>query len=231
LVLDKASDLGFLRRIPPLTDLSLEGLEGVTDFSALSGYQGLESLTLTRGHHLSELSALPDLSELRLFSIHDSPLDCGLAELIAALRKVQFLYLDFCDWVSDLSALPSSPLLSDLRLWGCKAVSDINPLANCTGLRHLDLDGTGVSDISPLSNLTSLRTLWLKDCEDVSDLTPLQGLHGLRTLYIQGIAPETDLAPLLSISSLTIHVYSGQNVRGGKVFGRRLQRDPSPEFL
>jgi hypothetical protein len=91
------------------------------------------------------------------------------------------------------------PALESLSIALC-AVTDLTPLAGCTGLQHLHLCGSGaVTDLGPLAGLGSLRTLDL-EWRDVRDLRPLSGLP-LEHLSLDG-NPDMDLAPLEDIASL-----------------------------
>jgi hypothetical protein len=108
-------------------------------------------------------------------------------------------------------------------LWECAGVRDITPLAICTDLEYLDLDGTSVSDLTPLSGLSKLGTLWLRDCDTVTDLTPLADLSNLEYLHIEGIAPDTDISPLAANKRLKVTVYKSQDVRNIDSIGKRIK--------
>ena len=89
--------------------------------------------------------------------------------------------------------------LRSLSLLGT-TISDLTPLANLTGLQHLDLDRTSIKDLTPLSNLTALESLDL-NWTSVSDVTPLANLTGLRRLFLEG-TPVSDISPLSNLTAL-----------------------------
>lgn len=67
--------------------------------------------------------------------------------------------------------------------------SDASPLASCKNLEYLELQTTWVSDLSPLAELTGLHHLnigWLFDC---TDITPLYNLTNLERLWIGALTP------------------------------------------
>ncbi|WP_432825208.1 leucine-rich repeat domain-containing protein [Dactylosporangium sp. CA-092794] len=97
------------------------------------------------------------------------------------------------------------PALEELGLDLCR-VSDLTPLAGCTGLRSLDLDGGfGITDVGPLARLPALRELRLGH-QAVTDLGPLAGT-AIEELHLwgngQGTAPwAVDLSALADMPAL-----------------------------
>ena len=60
-------------------------------------------------------------------------------------------------------------------------------LTGLTALQSLRLYRCkGVSDLSPLARLTALQSLSLSDCEGLSDLTLFAGLTALQSLSLYG---------------------------------------------
>ncbi len=81
---------------------------------------------------------------------------------------------------------------------------NIEPLANLTSLKRVNLSGTQISDIVPLKNLTNLEIL---DCgnTEISDLSPLKYALGLKALRIDStkVTSVADLEGLESMRSLS----------------------------
>jgi hypothetical protein len=218
------NDLKFLSDMPQITELRLGFLTLVTNYSPLRALGSLTNLYLNQCKGLRKLKDLPLTDQILTLSLSRSALSCDLSDMIAQVPNVRQLTLDFAEWVSGLESLRDNTNLQRLRLWGCKNVTDVEPIATCSKLTSLDLDRTSVSDITPIENLHDLRTLWLKECPGVNDLTALRPLSSLSNLYIQGIADDTDLSPLADNPRVTIYIYSHQKVRGDEPFGRRLVR-------
>ena len=95
-------------------------------------------------------------------------------------------------------------------------VSDLTPLAGCTDLHTLDLDGGfSVTDLGPLASLTALRDVWLGH-QAFTDLAPLAGT-AIERLELSGNGGGTgpwvvDLAALRDMPALR-HFTCRQTVR------------------
>ncbi len=101
-------------------------------------------------------------------------------------------------WRVLLKVAPSS-----LNLAGGTEMTDLQPLAALTNLRHLGLSFcTGVTDLQPLASLTNLEFLDLSVCTGVTDLQPLAGLADLRSLDLRGCTGVTDLRPVARLANL-----------------------------
>lgn len=194
----------------------------MTDLSPLLNQTSLQALGVNESPALTNLDVLPPMTGLTYLSANRSSLVHGLRGLSDCAPRLTHLIVGHSFCVDDLRPL-TALRLEWLELWGCRRVTDFAPLAALTSLYHLDLEDTNIDDLTPLDGLAELETLWLRDCEGVTDLTPLGGLRKLRKLYIRGVAPAIDLAPLVGLSKLTVYIDHGQEVRNGKLLGRRLR--------
>jgi NACHT domain len=222
LVLPGITDLSFVRDLPLLHCLQLWRLEQVIDLSPLLGQTSLRALGVNDSPALTDLDVLPPLADLTFLSIVGSSLVHGLRRLADSAPKLTHFVVRQASWVDDLRPLIALRL-EQLILWSCRGVTDFAPLAELSRLTYLDLEDTTIDDLTPLGGLTELLTLWLRDCAGVTALTPLGGLRKLRELYIRGVAPGIDLAPLVDIPKITVYIDHGQEVRNGKLLGRRLR--------
>ncbi len=102
--------------------------------------------------------------------------------------------------VSDLSGLETTKLTT-LGVYA-NELTDLAPLRELAGLRHLYAYNNLIGDLSGLEGKNELITLALQ-YNDVSDLTPLRGLPSLHQLLLRDNRVE-DLSPLAGLPSLTI---------------------------
>ncbi|WP_433231226.1 NACHT domain-containing protein [Actinomadura nitritigenes] len=216
------TDLRFLDALPKLAGVWLTACDEIEDFTPLVRHDGLHSLSVQDGRNLTKLSSLPPLREVRRLGLSRTRLDCGLAEVAEAAPNVDWLIIEDCPWVDDLSPLGRLPL-TDLRLGRCRAAADISACAELGDLEFLYLELSPVADLAPLSGLDMLAMLYLRDCREVSDVSALASLPRLHTLDVTGAAPGLDLAPLAGNRKLTVYIRAGQEVRGAEALGRRLK--------
>lgn len=153
---------------------------GISDISGLEGFSKVKKLLLS-DNTISDISVLKNMPELE----------------VVELRR---LYGSSPGGIADISALSGLRSLRSLNL-SSNSVSDLTPLASCTALTELHLNGNKISDISALASLSSLTVLSL-GYNDISDLSPLSGLTGLKNLSLDGNS-FTDITALRSLSSLT----------------------------
>lgn len=90
---------------------------------------------------------------------------------------------------------------------------DLAAIGSMTGLRQLDLSGTGISDLSFLKELGGLKRLVIRD-NAVTDLSPLTALPGLETLYADGNPLQNlgagERQPMAALQVLSISGVSGE---------------------
>jgi hypothetical protein len=225
------TDLDFVQDLPQLTNLGLQNLENITDFTPLKYQVALHYLDLWDCSQLSDIEELPSLRKLRSLTLTGSKLECGLEYLVAECPRVEHLFLKDSQWINDLTPLNMLTLRS-LSLWECKHVDNLSAIAGQTQLTYLDLEATTLRDINPLRSLTNLRDLWLANCSRIQDLSPLAELRSLRTLHVEGISPDADLSPLAENRKLNLFINDGQSIRNLECFSKhRVVSIPRHETL
>ncbi len=197
-------DLGVFATLPNLTSLHLNDLAADQDLTTLAGLGGLSALGVpgvpVTAPFLTQFSALVSLYmappaewdvnfHLPHLSILNTP---RAAEPIGGFRRL----------VDQLSQLSN---FTELHVWRCRWVSDLEPLTQLPSLTSLDIDNTSVADLTPLAGLTRLRWLYIGDTEHVLDLSPLSNLPELKDLWIAAPAPGLDLTPLRGARTI-VHV-------------------------
>ena len=152
---------------------------------------------------------------------------------LAAL-PLEYLHLDQCKALTDLSTLRGMPLRC-LDLGSCSSVQDLAPLHGASlewlsvaytsvsdlsplrgmPLKHLSLERSEVGDLSPLSKLP-IESLDISDCSNVTDLSPLLGMpiKKLRVggFYHRGLS-KLDLSPVTSLPLESLHLSGASQVR------------------
>ena len=164
------ADLTGLQHATQLETLKVTSGGGVSDISPLANLTNLEELWLTNTH-VSDISALAKLTNLEVLYLADTYVsDISVLANLTNLRDLGF----GGTYVRDISALANLTNLEELWLTNTH-VSDISALAKLTNLKRLRLTDTYVSDISALANLTNLEVLYLTDTY-VSDISVLANL-------------------------------------------------------
>ena len=162
------------------------------------------------------LSSVVGLREFRISasqSIGHTPLERRITSLEAApqARSLTVLHLgsdalhpDF----ADLGPLAACTNLRRLHLEGC-AVRDLSPLTRCARLSELSLSWLNLRDISQLAQIISLRVLTLSKLDGVSDLTALGRLVALEELELIRLTTLVVLEPLKHCTALHSLVLTG----------------------
>ena len=153
------------------------------------------------------LSSVVGLREFRISqSIDHTPLERRITSLEAApqARSLTVLHLghdalhpDF----ADLGPLAACTNLRRLHLEGC-AVRDLSPLTRCARLSELSLEWLNLRDLSQLAQIISLRVLTVSRCDGVSDLTALGRLVALEELELIRLTTLVVLEPLKHCTAL-----------------------------
>ena len=109
-------------------------------------------------------------------------------------------HLDCSKMVKSLVSLAECP--SSIQTLTCVGphITDLGPLATCTGLQTLFFDETQVSDLGPLAACTGLQTLCC-NYAPVAHLGPLLACTGLKTLQCHSTL-VTQLGPLAAPTGL-----------------------------
>ena len=113
--------------------------------------------------------------------------------------------------LTDLSPIAGLTKLTNLRMWGCKTIVDITPLANLASLKSLQIHDNLITDLTPLEGLTNLTSLTILT-NPADDLTPIGSLTNLVTLNIGNMQNVTSFEPIQNLpklKTLTISHYSG----------------------
>ena len=107
-------------------------------------------------------------------------------------HKVKYLdighnyYLKNIDFVRNMPDLEVFIIAQDNSYE--KGFRDLTPLADCSRLEYLEVQGTSVSDLTPLSGLTELRHLNIGACPYIGTIEPIMDLE-LDRLWITGTTP------------------------------------------
>ena len=128
----------------------------------------------------------------------------------ALFQRLSSLVLRGRQDVQQLQALATCGSLTHLDLSNCSGVSDLRPLASCSRLVHLQLNNCQMlADLSPLANLSaSLEVLELNGCTTLAELQPLSSLTKLRVIQLSECGWVSDLQPLsrcVNLEKLSLH--------------------------
>ena len=183
-------------------------------------YKMFKPMDLSRFNNLERLAATGDcccckqidmigqcpLKEVECVG-NDKACDCGQPvnlEHLATVAASTLIKLD-CSWVfllEDINPLAYCIQLRHLDLSHTR-VSDIRPLENCIALQHLDLSETSVSDVEPLAACMELQHINLSHT-GVSDISPLKDCRALQhlDLYVTFVAHVSSLAACRNLQFL-----------------------------
>jgi internalin A len=129
---------------------------------------------------LTDISALSDLTELRVLRMHRHGDFIGGQNPRTHMGATGLL---FTNAVADISPLANLTKLVDLNIH-TQNIGDLTPLGGLTSLIELRLAGNSFTDLSPLRNLTTLEYLELTG-NDITDISPLSGLTNLMALDLR----------------------------------------------
>lgn len=179
-----------------LEELVLKNNENLFDITALSNLTHLRVLDIsnTKVIDLSPLSYLKSLETLNV-NLNSNGNLLRRMSIILFKKTYQFINLG----LKDISPLKSLIKLKKLSLCGAN-ISDLSPLNNLFELQELDLSLSTISSISSLSSLNKLEKLFLSGTQ-IFNLDPLKSLNNLISLDI----PNTkviDISPLVNLLNL-----------------------------
>jgi len=80
---------------------------------------------------------------------------------------------------------------------------DLSPLAQCAGLRELDVGSNGLANLAPLANLTNLE-IFMGYENRIVDLAPLAKAARMRELRLSGNPTLKNLLPLANLTRLEV---------------------------
>ncbi|ELR69065.1 Leucine-rich repeat protein [Fulvivirga imtechensis AK7] len=97
-----------------------------------------------------------------------------------------------------------------LDISGNRYITNIEPLAQLTHLKRLDISNTNIEDLTPIRNLTKLEELIISNTQ-VKNLEPLKYAHAIQYLELQNTQIEdiTTVKRLVKLRTLNL---SGTNV-------------------
>ena len=153
----------------------------------------------------------PELTKLTKLDVHPSSLagdllgDLDLPNItdltgLEHATQLRILDLTWHTGVTDLDPIAQLTQLRELNIYRTNVI-DLTPIAQLTQLSKLDISGTGVFDLTPIAQLTQLKVLRITATR-VIDLTPLSGLTQLSKLDMWD-TPINDLTPLAQLIRLT----------------------------
>ncbi len=154
--------------------------EDVTDFSQLSYFTGLTSLTCENqpAIDISFLSAMPELKQLDLSG---SLLSADQLSLIGALPQLKTLDISSCQ-LSTLNGLNGLTTLTSLNA-SVNSISDLLPLLGNAGLETLELQHNAIANFGALSGLESLTRLDLSN-NALSDFSAVAACKNLTQVNV-----------------------------------------------
>ncbi|MBR4472884.1 MAG: hypothetical protein IKS55_04525 [Oscillospiraceae bacterium] len=148
-------------------------LTGQTD-ADFSGFAppALQELITNNGESLRN----PDLSALsgskNLTSLYIDHLPLTELSFLQDLPSLEFLVLDTCSALRDISGVGTLKNLKNLEILYCERVPDYSPIAGCTALEKIHVQGDrnpdALRDASFLADLPKLRDIGLYSCNLVN---------------------------------------------------------------
>ena len=153
----------------------------------------------------------PELTKLTKLDVHPTSLVGDLLDYLDLpniidltglehATQLRILDLTWHTGVTDLDPIAQLTQLRELNIYRTNVI-DLTPIAQLTQLSKLDISGTGVFDLTPIAQLTQLKVLRITTTR-VIDLTPLSGLTQLSKLDMWD-TPINDLTPLAQLIRLT----------------------------
>ncbi len=203
---DVLTDVSDLAGLKALQHLDLSNCVKLANISGLRKLKGLRSLDISGCGELtdvSELSRLKDLRVLKLSTLRDRPSKLEDISIVAKLKGLQHLELNYFKKRPDVSDLAGLKNLQRLFLSGCTALADISALSGLQKLQTLDLSGCpNLDDLLPLAELQSLEIVRLRQCTALTEVTHLSGLTNLRAVSLNACGNVRDLESLIGCESL-----------------------------
>ena len=174
--------------------------KGIKDLTGLEYATNLKYLWLKHNKHISDLSPIAGLYELRSLDIGDNSVQ-DLSP-IKGLKNLDSINIGN-NRISDLSPLEGLENLEDFLSWN-NFLSDLSPLVELTkmSLKRIDICG-GDPDISVLKDAQNLTELYMRNCGvSNTDISALAGLTNLTRLSVAENRNLSDLSPLAGLTNL-----------------------------
>jgi internalin A len=152
------SDLSGISSLFRLRELAIFDAVSITDLQPLTSLKNLQSFYLHAAAHIHTLAGLEDLLQIHTLCACDCPeltdfrALSGLTKLetlwlyktpiedlslLAELKELRELNLDYCERLHDISALEQLPKLERLQLQGADQIEDVRPLLRIPSLQRL----------------------------------------------------------------------------------------------
>lgn len=180
----KIHSLEDLHLFPSLEEITLSGIDGLTDFSPLAYCPKLTTLTIENAN-LTDISFVQYVPGLQSVSIWKNPpiLDLSPLENLQNLKTVSFDYVG----LQDIQPLTKISSLEEIRLSTCD-VKNISELVHCAGeITTLDISGNPITDAEDVIRAMPALQYLVIDDTSISDYCVLKELPELSDLSIDGI--------------------------------------------
>ena len=148
----------------------------IYDFSFLTSFENLETLTLSSNPACDDYSFIGEISTLRNLALDETSLDdIGFVSTLSSLETFSAAQTN----IADISPLAGLTKLQKVYLANNR-IQDVTPLANLTELTLIDLTGNAISDVSSLTNYNpETFTRIILDLNPwIEDYTPLTSYLG-----------------------------------------------------
>jgi hypothetical protein len=195
-----------------LAGIALESLEldylRLTDSHSLGSFTHLETLQISRLHHLGELpNILSSQLKLRRFGLWDASRlgDLGALVRFGGFDSLEFLLLGRCLELRSIIGIEHwADTLTGLYLQAPN-LEDVEEISSLPKLEFLNLHHTPINDLSFVANFPNLRILHIGGTGPLPDLAPVMGLENLTDLFLWG-EHDIDLRALAGKRDLSISV-------------------------
>ncbi len=191
------NDLSCLSECKKLQDLELLTMPDLVSVNGLADHQSLTHLHVDdQCENLSDMSALADNTSLRYVDLHSRALSDlswlsnanrlselqiwgadGLRNLngLEEHTSLQHLHIEYCERLSDVSALSTCTSLITVRFHEVFALSDISPVVKLPDLRSLEIYGSRLKDVGFLSEIVNKNSFsfGVSEVEDWSGLAAI----------------------------------------------------------
>jgi Leucine-rich repeat (LRR) protein len=194
------TDVGTLASCTKLQKLSLY-MSAVDSIDFLAATPNITDLSLYGSHTFPNYEPVAKLTKLRKLDIYmnKQATDANLSAL-KPLTSLRIIHMAGCRDVSSLDFLLNCTELEELRADWCDKLADIKVLARMPKLTRIELWRAPLTDITLLSGKADLLTLNLAETK-ISDLSPLQSSTKLKELILSETLVK-DLSPLSGMTSL-----------------------------
>jgi Leucine-rich repeat (LRR) protein len=199
------ANIDFVRKLPNLEGLGLDGCGEINDFSSLST-SGIRRLSLAK----TKFSKLEELSNIssQLVSLDISKTTLADFDFIENFENLESLWVNMMA-KKDMSAIGKLINLKQIELDDTRA-EDYSFLENLVNLEGLSLERCRVGDLGILRNCHHIIHLGIADAR-IDSLEPLAD-SSIETISL-GRAEGTDLSPLLDMKKLrSVFLRSSESV-------------------